>query len=167
VHGGSAWHWTGEDIPEGLERPLWEIAKSDTDYAVRQHAARALRNYQKPRPWRAILENRQMYRNLLNNVLIGLFFVPALVIFVGFFVARRWLLLLWIVLSLWLLVMYAGTLIAGLGHARPSAFLEAFLVVAITAGVQALLLVFAFRQRRARLGELSYDAPTAPAVRRN
>jgi hypothetical protein len=164
VSGGGMPGSSGVQIAEGLEPLLWEIASSDPDYEIRQSASLALRLYEKPRPWRAILENKQMYRTVLDTTLLVLFFTPALIIFVGLFVARRWLLVLWIVLSLWLVLMYGLTLVAGLGHAKRSDFLEAFLVVAITAGVQVVLLVLAFRQRRARLRELNYDSPTATAI---
>lgn len=161
VYGGAMPRWSDEPIAEGLEPLLWEIASSDPDYEIRQYASLALRLYEKPRPWRAILENRQMYRNLLTNTAIGLFFVPALIIFMGLFVARRWLLLLWIVLSLWLVALYGLTFFAGLGHAKPRDLWPLFLIVAVTAGVQVLLLVLAFRQRHARLREADYDEPTA------
>lgn len=166
VSGGGMPRWSGEQIAEGLERALWEIASSDPDYQIRQSASLALRQYQKPRPWRAILENRQLHRNLLHNTLLGLLFVPASIVFVGLFVARRWLLVSWIVLSLWLVVLYGFMFLVGLAHGKPRDFVELFVAVGITAGVQVLLLVLAFRQRRARLREADYDSPTATAPQR-
>jgi hypothetical protein len=166
VSGGGMPRWSGDQIAAGLERVLWEIASSDPDYQIRQSASLALRQYQKPRPWRAILENKQMYRNLLNNTLLVLLFVPALIIFAGLFVARRWLLVLWIVLSLWLVVLYGFMFLVGLAHGKPHDFEQLFLAVGITAGIQVLLVVLAFRQRRARLRELDYDSPTATAPQR-
>jgi hypothetical protein len=165
VRGGAMPHWSGELIAEGLEPLLWNIAQSEPDYELRQVASVALRQYGKSRPWRAIREDTQLHRDLRATALIGLLCVPPLLMLVGLFVARRWLLALWIVLSLWLIVLYGFMFLVGLAHGKPRDFEDIFKAIAITAGVQGLLLFLAFWLRRARLHELRYyEPPTATAA---